>query len=492
MSARPGFSSDIPRPYATHDAVVVIPGIMGSVLVDRDAPQKPVWGDGPVAASWFSGAALRRLRLTEEEQEGHYGRIVPGGLLRYAAWFPGFRGIERYRDLVRGVHGAVAHEKAVLEFPYDWRLPVAHNARLLAEAALIHLEQWRAHDAHDAAMRQQPSQPQDPAQLVLVAHSMGGLLARRVSLDPDVQPLVRTCVTLGSPFHGTPKAAVLLNSGRGLPFLPARRPASALLRPDPDDGLRALAVTLPGVYDLLPQYRCLDEGGSGRRLTAADVVRLGGDPVQAAAWQERQVPNPPALAGDHQLLLGTAQRTAQSLRIDDGVVTPLFTTLRGTTEEPRRENEWGDGTVPSCSAEVPGVRPVGRLFQSHSDLGRADEVVRWVVRILRDGDLGTGGPPLGTDTGRIGLDTPDGVVVPHQTWTAVVTGAEVRPGAFCTVESVDTRRRWADRVRLQPRDGELHAPVTLDSPGLYRVTFQPPGGAPVSQLVFATGPEHDD
>jgi len=128
------------------------------------------------------------------------------------------------------------------------------------------------------------------------------------------------------------------------------------------------------------------------------------------------VPNPPALAGDHQLLLGTAQRTAQrtaqSLRIDDGVVTPLFTTLRGTTEEPRRENEWGDGTVPSCSAEVPGVRPVGRLFHSHSDLGRADEVVRWVARILRDGDLGTGGLPLGADTGRIGLDTPDGVVVP--------------------------------------------------------------------------------
>jgi len=209
-------------------------------------------------------------------------------------------------------------------------------------------------------------------------------------------------------------------------------------------------------------------------------------------WQERRVPNPPALASDHQLLLGTAQRTAQSLRIDDGVVTPLFTTLRGTTEEPRRENEWGDGTVPSCSAEVPGVRPVGRLFQSHSDLGRADEVVRWVARILRDGDLGTGGPPLGTDTGRIGLGTPDGAVVPHQTWPAVVTGAKARPGAFCTVESVDTRGRWADRVRLQPRDGELHAPVTLDSPGLYRVTFQPPEGAPVSQLVFATGPKHDD
>ncbi|MEV5975336.1 hypothetical protein [Streptomyces sp. NPDC051921] len=490
MSARRSASSEVPRPYATHDAVVVIPGIMGSVLVDRHTGKK-VWGDGPVVASWFTGASLRRLRLDADELEGRYGRIVPDTLLRYAAWFPGFRGIERYRELLRGVHSAVADPDAVREFPYDWRLPVAHNARLLARDALKHLERWRANDAHDRARRRHPVQPQEPAKLVFVAHSMGGLLVRHLALDPEIRPFIRTCVTLGTPFHGTPKAAVLLNSGRGVPLLPAKRPASAIGRRDPDDGLRALAAVLPGVYDLLPAYRCLDDGGAGRRLTSADVVGLGGDRVQAKAWTDRQVTGLPALP-DHQLLMGTAQRTMQSMRIDNGVVTPLFTSLRGTDEAPSREDERGDGTVPGFSAEVPGVRPVARLFQSHSGLGMADEVVRLVARILRDGDIGTLGPPMGAEAGQAGLDTPDGAVLPGKTWTAVVTGAENRPDAFCTVESVGARRRWEDTFRIERRDGELHAPITLERPGLHRVTFQPPEGAPISQLVLAADPVNDD
>ncbi|MET7285709.1 hypothetical protein [Streptomyces sp. NPDC005573] len=489
MSARPARGGDLPLPYATHDAVVVVPGIMGSVLREARTGD-PLWGEGPVAASWFGPEALRRLRLDDDEREGRYGRVVATSLLRYAAWFPAFRGIERYRALLEGVHSAVAHPKAVRPFPYDWRLPVAHNARLLLDAALEHLAVWRADSAHDEARRRHPVQPQEPAKLVLVAHSTGGLLVRHLAQEAAAAPFIRTCVTLGTPFHGTPKAAVLLNSGKGIPLLPARRPLTSLLREDPDDGLRALAAALPGVYDLLPRYRCLDDGHAGRHLTASDVTGLGGDPVQAAAWAERHKGDAPALAADrHQLLLGTAQRTAQSLRVDDGVVTPLFTTLRGTSEAPRRVNEWGDGTVPTGSAGIPGTRPAARLFQSHSDLGSADEVVRRVARILRDGDLAAYGPPLGADERPAGLETPDGAVAPRTAWSAVVTGAEPGGDAFCTVESVDAPRGWADRFGLQGRDGEVHARITLERPGLHRVTLRTPGAAPVSQLVFAAAPD---
>ena len=39
--------------------------------------------------------------------------------------------------------------------------------------------------------------------------------------------------------------------------------------------LRELALTLPGVHDLLPSYRCVDDAG-GRPLTPADVADLVG------------------------------------------------------------------------------------------------------------------------------------------------------------------------------------------------------------------------
>ena len=63
---------------------------------------------------------------------------------------------------------------------------------------------------------------------------------------------VRTTITLGTPYYGSVKAAAILNTGRSAP-LPSRR-------------LRALARTLPGVHDLLPSYRCIDDGDAVRRL----------------------------------------------------------------------------------------------------------------------------------------------------------------------------------------------------------------------------------
>ncbi|MEU1496892.1 hypothetical protein [Streptomyces sp. NPDC005732] len=498
MSVMSGIRGNPRLGYRTHDAVVIVPGIMGSVLEESDTPGRRIWGDTTVAKSWFSGSALRRLQLTKEEQEGHYGRVKATKLLDVATWLPLFRGVERYDNLTHAVLGAVADKRAVREFPYDWRLPVEYNAGLLAKDAQAHLERWRASEAHDRAMRLHPTE-QEPAKLVLVAHSMGGLLVRHMLLDPVVAALVRACVTLGTPFYGTPKAAALLNSGRltsrlGIPLLPARRPASAAFGRDADDGLRALVVTLPGIYDLLPTYRCLVEGDTARRLTAKDVVRLGGCPTQAKAWEKRQLPlsDRPLLSDDHQLLVGSAQPTVQSLRVEDGVVEQLFTTPRA---KGAAVNEWGDGTVPICSAKVPKVRPAGQPIQSHSNLANADEVVSWVAEVVREGDLSTNKPYLGGDDEKpFGLDTPDGAVLPDEEWPAVVVGGEIPPhSAFCDVEAVGARTAWKQRFRLESRDGELRAPITLDRPGLHRVTFQPPGGgAPISQLVLAIDPRLDD
>ena len=57
---------------------------------------------------------------------------------------------------------------------------MSFNARLLASAIREHLDTWRAHPAHEMARHAGPVRR--PAQLVIVAHSMGGLLAQALTV----------------------------------------------------------------------------------------------------------------------------------------------------------------------------------------------------------------------------------------------------------------------------------------------------------------------
>src|SRR5579871_2136254 len=242
------------------DAVVVIPGIMGSELVET-ASGRTLWGladPGWYLSAWTTGSSLDTLHVTDDERSGRVGRVKATRLLRFPAVAPMLRGFEPYTALVTALRHTVLDPAAVLAFPYDWRLSVSVNAQRLAEAADDHLSRWRAHPRGSANAR-----------LVLVAHSMGGMVARYFTglLGGDSE--VRTTITLGTPFRGAVKAAQVLNSGRGavVPLPPTR--------------LRRLAATMPGLHDLLPSFRCVADGTDARRLNGSDVAALGGDAEMA-------------------------------------------------------------------------------------------------------------------------------------------------------------------------------------------------------------------
>lgn len=79
--------------------------------------------------------------------------------------------------------------------------------------------------ARDLADRLRRSLPAD-APLLLVGHSLGGLLARRLAAMPDIARRVRAVVTLGAPHHGSELAVLALGRlGRSLvpesPLFPA-------------------------------------------------------------------------------------------------------------------------------------------------------------------------------------------------------------------------------------------------------------------------------
>ncbi|TMR88463.1 lipase family alpha/beta hydrolase [Nonomuraea basaltis] len=488
----PGLVVQTVRRNVSQDAVVVVPGIMGSVL---KGPNGVLWGFrlGSYARLWSrSGSSLNALalsedqlgRLTDEARElttdeidGRFDHVAATGLLKLPAYAPFLHGFEPYDSLIQRVGRCVAHPDAILEFAYDWRLPVAYNARRLAVKAADHLQRWRAHPDHEAVRRLRPDGR--PARLVFVAHSMGGLLCRALERDGEHHLDIRATITLGTPFDGAVKAAMILSRGEYAPV------------PLPRQRLHAMATTLPGIHDLLPCYRCVeqDDDGDPRRLTPTDVAEFGGhEQLAAKAFAFHQRTSPLQLV-NHHALVGTAQPTLQSLSLRDGLVIPHRHTFQLHTDEGFvregsgvlvRIDDGGDGTVPRSSATLGGLRP-STLPQQHGSLARASEAVQLVCDVITERDAGA--PRLGE--GELGLEIPD-VVAPGTQWSAVVSGVDSPNGATCLI--TDAQGRQIDRPRLQRCDGRWQAAIVLPDPGIFRVIVEGGGTSAITQLVLA----HDD
>ncbi|MFD0056952.1 hypothetical protein ACFVHR_24880 [Streptomyces sp. NPDC127168] len=466
------------KPDITQDAVVIVPGIMGSELLDTTT-SRIVWGlseAGWLIKSWTMPGGMTALQMTEDELTGRSGRIKPLQLLRHSAWTPYFKGFEPYTDLISAVHECTAHPDQVLEFPYDWRMPVAHNARLLAEAARRHLEAWHKHPAHDEARRTRVEARE--ARLVYVAHSMGGLLTQ-ASLDPlidrELAGDTRAVITLGTPFYGAVKAASILNSGRGTPVpLPHRR-------------LRKLCATMPGLHDLLPQYICVIDGRDARRLSPADIESLGGNRDLARqasddANKRAAIPLP-----GHRAVVGTGQTTAQSLTLKAGVLTTHCHTVRRNSAHDLVRNQsgelalfdvQGDGTVHKESAAVGPM--LTHLPLQHGAVAADPFALSAVQELLRE-DIHLG-PPMGGPG--CGLEVPD-LTQTGQPFDIRINGVHSTAGVRCAITPVDgSTTRQLSISRLQKAADRLTATVVVETPGLYRVTVVTRDRRQVSQLIL--------
>ncbi len=115
-------------------------------------------------------------------------------------------------------------------FPYDWRKSNAESAALLANYI------------NDCVRAYHPDK-----NVNILAHSMGGLVARRYVLDQaaaGLQAPVSKIITLGTPWLGAPKAVRILETGEF--FLAANL---LMIR---QSKLRELAATWPGAHELIP------------------------------------------------------------------------------------------------------------------------------------------------------------------------------------------------------------------------------------------------
>jgi hypothetical protein len=262
----------------------------------------------------------------------------------------------------------------------------------------------------------------------------------------------------------------------------------------PHRRLRAVAATMPGVYDLLPTYRCLhatDATGVEDvvRFTPAHLAAAGGDRELAeAALAHHDRLETVELVG-HRAVVGVAQRTWQSLRLNAGTVLAEEKSYRWDGEDllrdgygrPLHTDDRGDGTVHRYAAAPLGMQMVP-LAQQHGALASSSEAADVVCAVLTDrGPLG-----IKLGAGEVGLDVPD-LITAGEPFDVVVTGEDDPAAVTCRVHDAGTGEQVAAPRLGANRDGAgLTVQIRLGEPGLFRVAVTTGGSAPVSQLVLAT------
>lgn len=451
------------------DAVIYLPGIMGSELVD--ASGRVVWGMSPrlLARQLFFRDVMERLKPRPSDG------ITASRPVQLPIPVPLLSGIEPYTALENRLRGVTLRPEAVRAFAYDWRRSIADAAAALAPVARAHLAEWRRRfdDLPEDERRGRPR-----PRLVLVGHSMGGLVASwfATKLRDKGGDDVRLVVTLGTPFSGSVNAVRVLASGR---YLPLGVLATAL---------RDATRTMPGVYELVAGYPCVDEGDDAdglarpfRRLTPADLGRIGSDADLAAVAQTTMATLAAALA-DHaggriRCLVGTTQPTLQSVRFaDDGDVD--FAEVVADGETRRRENHAGDGTVFRYAALTEGVTPA-YLPQAHGALAKSNEGIQFAADVVTERSL----RPFQAAS-ELGLRVPE-LAVAGVPFTVEAVDAE--PGAICQVVDGETNALVGIQL-LAPRDGTLATDVVPPAPGVLRISVAYSGFSPVERLVLVADP----
>ncbi|WP_264048932.1 lipase/acyltransferase domain-containing protein [Methylobacterium flocculans] len=452
------------------DVVVVLPGLIGSVLT-KDG--KPLWGTSP-GALWGTiiGENLDRLRLTGEDNgdEDLGDGIVASGLVPNPEIIPRLwkqGGYSRLgADLVSRL--GLTRGENYFEFPYDWRRDNRVSARKLARVAPQWLAKWKT------------SSGNENAKIVLVSHSMGGLVGRYFMECLEGWKIVRTMVSFGTPYRGAGNAVDFLCNG----FTWKVGSVSAF---DGTDALRSF----DSAYQLLPVYPFVEHGGTELariseialpHLDAARVLRAKAfhDEMQAARASNDGIQGYLASGMNIRPVVGINQPTWQSASLKDEVLTPV--------RAHEGKDHGGDGTVPRVSAIPIGDKEASVTYvaTSHSALQSVPAALDHLKGVMTGAgiDLGkfrtghAGGAPI-----RLSIQDAYRADEPVHL-EAVPTG--YLQSLNGTVERIDEPA--APRtVFLRPRDGIFRAEVSLE-PGLYRASVGGKGLATVDDIFLVLDP----
>jgi tetratricopeptide (TPR) repeat protein len=358
-ASRGAASPAVPQP--DKPAVFMLPGILGSNLA-KDGHR--IW------LGWRIIGGLKQLAYDPAAPDG----VTPDGPMGLS-----------YDKLCTYLQAT--HE--VIEFGYDWRKPLEQEAQRLATAVEAAL-----------AARAATGQP-----VRLLAHSMGGLLARTMQLEkPDTWARLMArpggrLLMLGTPNGGSWAPMQVLSGDDTF-----GNTLVAFGAPFQDHSARMLMATFPGFIQLqaglVDDPRGLDKAETWQQLAEKDLATVeqhnwwhSGDEAQLNAYRWGAPPQAvldqavalrkrldaqrdrdlPPFTDRMLLVVGQARFTPDGYQFtDEGLV---------YLDAPQA----GDGRVTLDSARLPGVR-TWQLGCAHGDLPTEADAFPALLALLQQGD----------------------------------------------------------------------------------------------------------
>lgn len=332
------------------DTVMFVPGICGSVLKEGD---QTIWPGTPADKVFqsYPDEFVHILSTSKTVVASDVLRDVPLTVLGVTVHhFSAYGGV---LNALRGM-GYSEPGGTLIPFAYDWRQDVRACARLLHSRL----------SEDDLKGRR----------VAIVAHSMGGLVARhaleRLGMPDGVR--IELLALLGTPHLGAPVALQNVLGLRPELFLSAKQCGDALKNPDFPSGYQLLPR--PGVPALLAQNAATGfsilNAFSPPVSTQFELVNAS---LEAARQLSTDLPfmgpdfSPPCA---YLAIAGNAQKTVVANYQINETATPID------------EDNSGDGTVPLWSAAPPGV-PVRYVAAAHLEMCTDPDTVAMLRAVLR-------------------------------------------------------------------------------------------------------------
>ena len=251
---------------------------------------------------------------------------------------------DNYQALYDTLSSTYGDEYDVIFFAYDWRFSCAVAAEALGELVSYYESS------------------------ILVAHSMGGLVASScLDLSSRIREKVDKLITVGTPFTGAPEAIYVIETGRLIWY------TEALLH------LKAYVKNIPAVYELLPTDRYFER--YAYYISADNVVMSNFDSswnyVKTLSWackadgsvkpmfdQANSFHNSLMNNGVH-VVEGTDVDIYKIVGIGQDTIGTIFHDADGNIDH--MTNTEGDGTVPLYSAMNNSAQITGQIYSFSAD-----------------------------------------------------------------------------------------------------------------------------
>lgn len=204
-------SSTVNEARSTHDkAIVIVPGIACSTMKNADT-NTTVWVSLLNSDQMICTETGTTINNIQSYNDDNYGVL------------------DNYKNLYNSLVDAYGDSFDIIFFDYDWRKNNTTSAQALQ------------------------SELADYSEVVLVAHSMGGLVAARyLMLSSANRSKTTAFIAIGTPFVGSSKAILTMETGEFLSGIAGLITKSTFQR---------VCCTIPGAFQLLPTNKYTDITG---------------------------------------------------------------------------------------------------------------------------------------------------------------------------------------------------------------------------------------